>query len=150
MKSLKIDYRNKNEINDLVIADFEAKMNIKIPLILQEFLKLYSGSSIEENTFVKSEKETIFTLSYVCELYSEFNPSIEKLVNGNQFYKYYDWVPFGIDPGGWVFNLSIANDKFGQVWINKFDSGDDNPFEFVADTFEEFINGLRTEEETFG
>jgi hypothetical protein len=42
------------------------------------------------------------------------------------------------------------NDEIkGQVWIDKFDNGDENPFEFVSPSFEELINGLKTEEEVF-
>jgi len=149
MKNLKIEHQNKSEINDSIIADFETKMNVKIPANLTEFLKLYSGASVAENTYLNIERGTYYTISYICELYSEFNPSIEKLIIGNQFYEYLEWIPLGIDHGGWVFNLSTAHDKFGQVWVNKFDSGDENPFEFVANSLEDFINGLRTEEESF-
>lgn len=149
MKTLTIEHRNKNDIDDLIIAGFEDKMKVKFPYILSEFLKKYSGSSIIENTYKNEKTGNYYILSYICELFSELNPSIEKLIKGNEFYSYHDWIPFGIDPGGWVFNLSISNDKMEQVWINKFDSGDKYPFEFVASSFEEFIDNLRTEEEAF-
>ncbi len=149
MKQLTIEHRNKNEINDSLINNFETMFNVKFPTLLVEFLRLYSGSSILENTYTNKETGGYYTVSYICELYSEFNPSIDKLVKGNDFYNYYDWIPFAIDPGGWVFNISTSKDKKGQIWVNKFDSGDENSFEFVTDTFEEFINGLRTEEEAF-
>ena len=51
MKQLTIEHRNKNEINDSLINNFETMFNVKFPTLLVEFLRLYSGSSILENTY---------------------------------------------------------------------------------------------------
>jgi len=148
MKDLKITHRNKNEINDDLILEFELKYNIKFPEYLIEFLKKYSGCTTVEDTYINPNFNIFYTVSYFCELYSDYNPSIQKLTEGNKFYHYENWIPFATDPGGWVFNISISQNNMGEIWINKFDSSEENPFEFVAPSFENFIDGLKTEEES--
>jgi SMI1 / KNR4 family (SUKH-1) len=149
MKELTIAHRNDNVINDDIIKEFENKHNIQFPNYFIDFLKKYSGASTLENTYYKKSSNSYYTIVYFCELYSELNPSLSKLIEGNNFYEYLEWIPFGIDQGGWVFNLSISHTKYGQVWIDKFDSGEEYPFEYVASSFEEFINNLKTEEKSF-
>jgi hypothetical protein len=56
-------------------------------------------------------------------------------------------VPFAYDPGGWHFCLSFDADTYGKIIINRWtDHLPEEQFLVIADSFEEFINGLQTEE----
>ncbi|MBK9580663.1 MAG: SMI1/KNR4 family protein [Saprospiraceae bacterium] len=52
-------------------------------------------------------------------------------------------IPFAYDPGGWHFCLSFDEDTFGKVVVNRWsDHLPEDQFIVIADSFEEFINGL--------
>ncbi|MCR9253809.1 MAG: cell wall assembly/cell proliferation coordinating protein, KNR4-like protein, partial [bacterium] len=71
--------------------------------------------------------------------------SIEAIYEGHQYYCNYGFVPFAIDSGGWDYNISIKEESLGQIWVNKFDSGEENTMHYVAPSFEYFINNLGEE-----
>lgn len=48
-----------------------------------------------------------------------------------------------------VFCIALKENISGQIWVDKFDSGEENTFEYVASSFEEFINNLKTEGNAF-
>lgn len=57
-------------------------------------------------------------------------------------------VPFAYDGGGWHFCLSFDEETYGKIIINRWtDHLPEEQFLVIADSFEEFINGLKTEEE---
>jgi len=59
-----------------------------------------------------------------------------------------DLIPFAIDPGGNPFYVSIGNLDYNNVYLDRMSSGYDNPLLKIADTFEQFIEGLRPEQYT--
>jgi len=57
-------------------------------------------------------------------------------------------VPFAYDPGGWHFCLSFDKDTYGKIIINRWtDHLPEDQFLVIADSFEEFINGLKRGDE---
>lgn len=57
-------------------------------------------------------------------------------------------IPFAYDPGGWHFCLSFNKETYGKIIINRWtDHLPEDQFLVIANSFEEFINGLKTEEE---
>ena len=53
-----------------------------------------------------------------------------------------------MDPGGWHFCLSIDEKDYGTIIVNRWtDHSEENQFLKIADNFEEFIDGLITEDE---
>jgi cell wall assembly regulator SMI1 len=144
MKNLSANSQPK-VIDNNDIKEIENNFNIQFPTYLLAFLKQYGGSSTKEVVF--SDK---FWVNFFLPLKSDTSASIFGLMEGQKFnYDENSWIPFAIDSGGWSFCIALKEDIKGQVWADKFDSGDESPFEFVSDTFEDFINGLRTEEEAF-
>lgn len=56
-------------------------------------------------------------------------------------------IPFAYDPGGWHFCLSFDEDTFGQIFINRWtDHSKEEQLLKIADSFEEFIDGLQVRE----
>jgi cell wall assembly regulator SMI1 len=127
------------------IKEIENNFNIQFPDYFLSFLKQYGGTSTKEVVF--SDK---FWVNFFIPLKSDITSSIESMLLAYlSEYNQIEWIPFAIDSGGWAFCIALKDDIKGQVWVDKFDSGDESSFEFVSDTFEDFINGLRTEEEAF-
>jgi hypothetical protein len=58
-------------------------------------------------------------------------------------------LPFAFDPGGWHFCLCLEQgEKYGGIYVNRWtDHLPDEQFLKIADTFQEFIDGLMTEDE---
>ncbi len=113
-----------------------------MPDILKGFLVKYEGAflgSVEYNG-IPAFKEVL------CLNKNEDFASVEAILEGHKEEGIEGFIPFGIDSGGWDYNVSINEETYGQVWVNKFDSGEENTMEYVAPSFEEFINGLRSPE----
>lgn len=144
MKKLSSNSQPKT-IEDNDIKEVEATFNIQFPEYFLSFLKKHGGTSTKEGVYSDS-----CWVSFFLSLKSDKGASIVSLLEGYRINSNErDWIPFAIDSGGWSFCIALKEDIKGQVWVDKFDSGDENPFSFVANSFEDFINGLRTEEEAF-
>ncbi|MBB6460275.1 SMI1/KNR4 family protein [Flammeovirga kamogawensis] len=144
MNSILIKRRNRNVIKIEEIKKIEIVLKKKLPNELIQFLMKYSDCTLFECFY---QKEGIYTMPGYIVGVSDKNPNIFDLIEGNIFYNDIDWLPFACDYGGWVFNVSLSEKTYGEVWINKFDSGEKNPFEFVSSSLEEFINGLKRVED---
>lgn len=132
-------------ISDDDIYEVEKKFDIEFPDYFLSFLKQHGGTSTKEVVYSDA-----FWVNFFLPLKSDVGGSIVSLMEGQRVnYSDNDWIPFAIDSGGWSFCIALKDNIKGQIWVDKFDSGDKNPFEFVTNTFEDFINGLRTEEEAF-
>ena len=58
-----------------------------------------------------------------------------------------DLIPFGIDPGGRPFYFSVGESDNGCVFYDVWGLGSEEPIRKIADSFEEFIDGLQKDEE---
>ncbi len=57
-------------------------------------------------------------------------------------------IAFAHDPGGWHFCLSLDEDTYGKIIINRWtDHTPEDQFLVIANSFEEFIDGLKKGEE---
>ncbi|PCE62851.1 SMI1/KNR4 family protein [Sediminicola luteus] len=111
----------------------------------KEILKKYAGLSIEEDWF-NDNKGTTWKLAAFTDFTSMHNLTKEFREKG--------WgvkVPFANDPGGWHYCLSFDEDTYGKVIVNRWtDHEEKDQFLVIAESFEEFIDGLkrRPEENT--
>ena len=144
MKSLKSNSTPSLITNEDII-EIQNKFSIQIPEYFISFIKNHGGTSTKEVVF--NDK---FWVNFFLPLKSDINTSITTLKEG-QIFNYNDnaWLPFAIDSGGWAFCIALKDEIKGQVWVDKFDSGDESPFEFVSSSFEEFINGLKQKKKHF-
>ena len=115
----------------------ENAIGSSLPGSLRSIITKYAGLSVLENTYLDSnntewELQTFDHIASMVDLTKEF---IEK-----------GWgkkIPFAYDPGGWHFCLSCDEDTFGKVVVNRWsDHLPEDQFIVIADSFEEFINGL--------
>ncbi|AFK05703.1 Cell wall assembly/cell proliferation coordinating protein, KNR4-like protein (plasmid) [Emticicia oligotrophica DSM 17448] len=127
-------------------SSIETLYSINIPNGLKQFIVLYEGKQTIQKVY-RRESGIFDSINQFLYLDNENKASIKKIYEGHLFYDIVGFIPFGIDSGGWDYNYSINPDTFGQVWLNKFDSGDEDTLEFVCSSFEKFIDGLITEEE---
>jgi hypothetical protein len=124
------------------IQDFELDMidNIledNIPEDVRIYLKQYGGSSILECYYTDS-KGLEWELNQFNLFHDLFKLTKEFKENG--------WglkLPFAYDPGGWHYCLSFDKETYGKIIINRWtDHSPEEQFVIIAESFEEFINGL--------
>lgn len=138
MKVLTIIEQEKRIVNIDEFEIIEKKFNLKFPDILKDFILNYEGALIKE-TYYNGEasfKEVLYLLK------QEGFASIESILEGHEYYKIKRFIPFGIDSGGWDYNFSLDSNTYGQVWVNRFDDGDENTMQLVATDFNDFIDSL--------
>ena len=136
----------KLTINELVLKvdesdfkSFELRFGISLPSEFKEFINLYGGAYPIENVFEQSK-----CINFFLDFRSADTLSVESIFETYlEEYETQEWLPFAMDPGGYVFVLALDRDN--EVWIHKYSSGEDDPFYFVAESLEFFINGLEEE-----
>ncbi|MDI9882799.1 SMI1/KNR4 family protein [Flectobacillus longus] len=131
-------------MGDSNVRHIESIINISLSEDFKDFLKANAGLSHYERYFFDKDKTQWEVQKYLS--YPELFKIEEEL-----FIDYHrKLVPFAYDPGGWHFCLSFDKDTYGKIIINRWtDHLPEEQFLVIADTFEEFINGLKTEEEAF-
>ena len=82
---------------------------------------------------------------------NEFDTSVEDLLPWIRDEEFmigrHDLIPFAFDSGSHPFLVSIGGDDKGVVYFSIVGFGEEKPLRKLADSFEEFINGLKSEEE---
>jgi hypothetical protein len=130
-----------DRIQDAEFNFIEKELNIKLTDIFRTYLKKYGGMGIVESTFITTDKRDFqigqfLLFDEILNLSKEFLQSYKRKL-----------VPFAYDPGGWHFCLSFDADSYGKIIINRWtDHLPEEQFLVIADSFEEFINGLKAEE----
>lgn len=142
MKKLSIQPRlNEGQVNFL-----ETVLENPFPDEFKEFIKVYSDTSTLENTFKCLHK--YYKVSMFCT-----ERMIYDFINDLKREGFEKKIPFAVDDGGWFYCLSVKEDSsFGKVYLFQMEmpyENEEQAFEFVADSFEEFIDGLQPESEVF-
>ena len=106
----------------------------------KEFLKENGGLSHYERYFIDRAKiqwevKKYLTYGELFKLTEEFLREYKRKL-----------IPFAYDPGGWHFCLCMdAGEDYGKIVINRWtDHLPEEQFLVLADSFEEFIYGLRS------
>lgn len=147
MRDFIISKDNRRIKDGSQIDDFEAKYGIVFPESLRKFLLSYEGHKFHEAESYYNANGGIYEVNSVLYLWqNEIGASVEAILEGHKFYNTEGFIPFIIDSGGWDFNISIKPETYGQIWVNKFDNGEDEPFVFVAKSLQEFLEGLTNED----
>lgn len=120
----------------------EKAIGSNLPESLRGLIVKYAGLAVLENTFwdknnTEWELQTFDHVASMVDLTKEF---IEK-----------GWgkkLPFAFDPGGWHYCLSFEEESFGKVLVNRWsDHAPEDQFVVIADSLEDFINGLEERRE---
>lgn len=131
---------NGPRLDESTLESFELKHEIRFPDSLRYFFIHHNGSSFEEYSF--KGKHSINTFLPLLIDFESFESSLSFV---NEDFDDYRFIPFAIDPGGWAFCVSIISQEYGKVYLYRFDSGEDDPFLLIANSFEEFIDGLQAD-----
>lgn len=146
MKKLTIKGVKERFSKTAEFTSLEKKFKISFPKPLKRLLLQYEGCHTLQHIYLNQDIfYSINNFLYIKE--HSIGACVEAILGGHEYYGDHGYIPFAIDAGGWDFNVSIRPETLGQIWINKFDSGEENPFEFVCENLETFINGLMTTEE---
>jgi hypothetical protein len=108
---------------------------------VKTILENYAGHGVDECIYQDLEKRT-----WVLNNFLPFS-SIYSL--GCDILDLYQTklMPFAIDPGGWHFCLCLEEHDYNAVFIHRWtDHKPEDAFLKIADSFEEFINGLQPDE----
>ncbi|CAM3139271.1 SMI1/KNR4 family protein [Flavobacterium frigoris] len=131
---------NKDEIEL-----FELANNVVLPNYLKDFFVKYNGAKILEAFYGDQ-----YYISFLP-LLKNRNASVELILpavrDEEEGIGRNDLIPFATDPGGRPFYVSIGSNDEGVIYYDLVGLGDDEPLRKITNSFEEFINGLKTEEE---
>lgn len=124
------------------LSSIEKIIDKSLPMIFQDFMKSNGGLSHYERIFIDKHEA-----HWEVNIYLNYS-DMYKLTE--EFLKEYHrkLIPFAYDGGGWHFCLSFDADTYGKIIINRWtDHLPEEQFLVIADSFEEFINGLKREDE---
>ena len=147
MKKLIVNKDKRRVKSEEDINDFEHQFDIVMPNELRVFFLRYEGLYLDETeSYFKVSSGRFYEINKVLFLFEgESGASVEAILAGHEEEGLKGFIPFAIDSGGWDYCVSVNPETYGQVWIDKFDSGEEDPMEFVTDSFEDFIDGLGPE-----
>lgn len=115
----------------------ESAVGTALPSAFKNFLLGYAGLSVVENTF-KDQEGRLWQIQSFDHVASMIDLTKEFTEAG--------WgkkLPFAFDPGGWHYCLSFDQNSVGEILVNRWtDHSEQEQFIVIANTFEEFINGL--------
>ena len=146
---IKLEYF-KMKIDKLTIAPRAGKRSF-------EYLEQMSGFNLSEN-FVKFMTKYA-GLAVVERFYNDSNKhkwelqSFDDIISSAKLSKEFKengWglkLPFAFDPGGWHYCISYEEKTFNKILVNRWtDHLPEDQFIVIANSFEDFINGLYIEE----
>lgn len=140
--SIKIRHKNIELIRNSDVIEIETLIQSSLPDYFIDFISKYQGAQLNEFIFCSKEK-----IEWIIGFINQIN-EIKNLTN--EFVIGYNkkLVPFTYDSGGWHFCLSFDKETYGKIIVNRWtDHLPEDQFLVIADSFEEFINGLKTEDE---
>ncbi len=131
-----------SKFDDACARSMERLIGNKLEDNFKHFMSLYSGHSIYEQYF-KDRNSQEWILAAIDNFTSIFKLTKE--------FKNSGWgnkIPFGYDEGGWHYCLSFDKETYGKVLVNRWtDHSPKEQFLIIADSFEDFINGLEETKE---
>ncbi|WP_333819902.1 SMI1/KNR4 family protein [Ohtaekwangia sp.] len=145
MKNLNVVYTFQ-KLSKEEIENIQKEIDVAFPKNYVDFILMYNGGRFNETVY-KLPHEDVVICDFLPVLDSNSNRTIKDylaLVNDEQ--PQINWLPFGFDPGGWVFCISLLKDKYGEVYLFRMDRVYQEAFDFICKSFEDFINGLQPEE----
>jgi thymidine kinase len=126
------------KISDSEITHLQSLLNYEFKGELILFFKKYLNSRTKENYFISKEG-----LEWRLHQFSNYPIMVKYLQKSIEQYDR-KLLHFGLDEGGWNFCVSFDEDTMGKVIIDRTENDDpEEQFVIIADSFEEFINGLQ-------
>ncbi|CAO4845691.1 MAG: hypothetical protein NEHIOOID_01343 [Holosporales bacterium] len=141
----------KPQINEDIIKTLELYWNINFPKSYKNFLINFNGGIAKKKIFLfKSSNNGIVTHHwYGIRSESFFSILLAMHDKGHRFPD--NFIPFCDDSFGNKMLLSVKGQDYGKVyfWDHEMETepADYSNLTLIADSFEEFINSLKSEEE---
>lgn len=127
-----------SKFDDASAKSIENLIENKLDDNFKQFMGLYSGHSIYEQYYMDKNSN-----EWILAALDNFT-SMYKLIKEFKSSGWGKKIPFGYDEGGWHFCLSFDEDTFGKIVGNRWtDHLPEDQFVVIADSFDEFINGLQ-------
>ncbi len=139
---------NKNELN--LIDVYEEIIGLKLPKDYKLFLNLTNGGKPKNRYFLYKNK--INDGSLLSVLFGFTDNKYKSIMRYYRKYKNtvpYCTIPIGIDQGSNMILLTVSGPHYGKVYFADHET-ETEKFEnliLIADSFDEFINGLKSEDE---
>lgn len=111
----------------------------EVPELYKQYLIQYAGCSIKEDTFTDNAG-----CKWILASFSN-SSDIMNLPKEFKTAGWGDWIVFGYDEGGWHYCINMSTtENYNSVFINRWtDHEPENQFVKIADSFEEFMQGLQ-------
>lgn len=135
------------------ITEIEKLLNIKFPKDLQELYLTFNGGEIEgdKNVYISNSGTEYSIKTFMPIKYKRFTE--DQLLEENTIYFINkklvsnNYLIFSMDWGGFPFCYNL---QYGSIYFANLETEESNKrMEFVANSLEEFINGMKTEEEAY-
>ena len=157
MKSLQINDANRfGGLTLEKLKEFEQTFGIKLPDDYRSFLLKYNGGVPEPGIvdFIEHGENQSDVVNYLCGIHSgEYWASLEWYMDMYKGRIPAGFIPFGYDPGGNLYLISVEGEHPGKVyfWDHENEAGifDEEPglknMSFISNSFTEFLDKLRPE-----
>ena len=120
------------------IATFGKVEGINLPIDYKYFLMTQNLFLSEDCYYKGYEIHHFYPFSDSAELSLQIAFRALKDFFQNSF------IPFADDAGGWQFVISLRNKDYGKVYFCRMDEELEDALTLLADSFEEFIDGLES------
>lgn len=137
--------KNLGEASIKDIEDFEKREGLIIPKQLKDFWVRFNPIYTKQNVYQKSGQK--YFLDRFYPFLSEYELSFQAVFPNLVDYLGREYLSFANDPGDWQFLISIKDNFNGEIYLCRMDEIIPNSLIKIADSFEEFINGLKSEDE---
>ncbi|MEM6965065.1 MAG: SMI1/KNR4 family protein [Bacteroidota bacterium] len=122
------------------LSAFEAKHNIQLPTAYKKFLMEMNPRTIKEQVFQKEHRE--FWIHRFFAFDKGYELSFQSTYQAMEAHFENKYIAFALDPGSWMFVISIKKEDYGQVYFCRMDEELEEALTFLADDFESFLEGL--------
>ena len=134
------------------IEAFERQQSIRLPADFKQFLISVNPIDVKETFFVAKDREHWLSQyipvekEYWVHAFCPFDESYEMSIQSShkRLYWHFEnrYLRFAYDAGNWSFVVSVQEKDFGKIYFCRMDQPLEKALALIADTFEEFIDGL--------
>lgn len=125
----------EQNITALELNSFEQEQNVNLPVAYKTHILTSNGGTPEKDIFKGMRVHYFHPIKYGENQLKEIIDDIGELFPP-------DFFPFAGDAGGNQIGFFLAGERVQKVYIWFHDMDDEDELEYLADSFEEFMEGL--------
>jgi hypothetical protein len=132
-------------IDDLILIEFESLIDNHIPKDYKQFVLPNNPTELNSSVFILAGRKYYIDKFYSANKNDKLN--LFEIFENQSWYFDCKYFPFAYDSGGWQFVICIEKGKnYGKVYFCRMDEDIDKALTLLANSFEEFINGLQADD----